>query len=85
MKLTIESTDTLLAIDGVPVRLWRGLTDRGIVCNVYVHLVQVRNDLTALAFDLALEEILKRPRMADLPEVLPRAGQAVSGPGNAPP
>lgn len=36
MKLTIESTPDLATIDGVSVRRWRGVTDTGEACDVYV-------------------------------------------------
>lgn len=39
MRLTIESTSVVTTIDGVPVRLWRGRTDRGHPVEVFVHLV----------------------------------------------
>lgn len=39
MRLTIESTSVVTTIDGVPVRLWRGRTDRGCPVDVFVHRV----------------------------------------------
>ena len=39
MKLTIESTDTLTHIDGVPVRLWRGTTEAGNPVDLFIHRV----------------------------------------------
>lgn len=41
MKITIESTDTLLQLDGVPVREWKGKTEAGVDVLVYVHRVAV--------------------------------------------
>lgn len=39
MKLTIEATDVLTEMDGVPVRVWNGTTENGTPCEVYVHRI----------------------------------------------
>jgi hypothetical protein len=39
MKLTIESTDILTEIDGVPVRVWEGRTAAGRPVRVFVHRI----------------------------------------------
>lgn len=39
MKLQIESTTQILEIDGVPVRIWRGITPGGQPCDVLVHRI----------------------------------------------
>ena len=36
LKLTIEPTDLLTEVDGVPVRLWRGTTPQGHPVQVFV-------------------------------------------------
>lgn len=67
MKLTIESTDQIarfdpsrsvgqiLAPDGkVSARVWRGTTERGVSCLVYVVRVLVRSDQDISEFDAAL-------------------------------
>lgn len=41
MRLTIESTDEIKELDGVPVRVWEGVTDDGGVCFVLVHRIVV--------------------------------------------
>lgn len=41
VKLTIESTEIIREIDGVPVRVWEGVTDQGGVCYVLVHRIAV--------------------------------------------
>jgi hypothetical protein len=58
MKLMIESTDQLTTMDGVPVRVWRGVTDRGVRCFVFVHRLAVHKDEDATQFDLELKETL---------------------------
>jgi hypothetical protein len=44
MRLSIESTDKITSMDGVPVRLWMGTTDDGQQCLVFVHRVAVPED-----------------------------------------
>lgn len=56
MKITIESTDQLTHIDGVPVRFWRGVTEAGTKCKVFVHRVAVHNAEDASQFALELKE-----------------------------
>jgi hypothetical protein len=41
MKMTIEMTNELATIDGVPCRIWTGRTDGDIPVRVYVHRVAV--------------------------------------------
>lgn len=36
MIIQIESTDNLVRIDGTLCRLWRGVTEKGIPCKVFV-------------------------------------------------
>jgi len=39
MEINITATDIITEIDGVPVRVWRGVTDQGTPCDVFVHRV----------------------------------------------
>ena len=41
MKIEITATEHLTDIDGVPVRLWDGVTENGIKCRVFVHRLAV--------------------------------------------
>ena len=50
MKLTIESTTQLTEIDGVPVRLWKGITEQGTACLVFVHRLAVAPEADAEEF-----------------------------------
>jgi hypothetical protein len=70
MKIQIESTDQLTHIDGVPVRLWTGHTERGVPCKVFVHRVAVRDDVDSVQFDLELAEQLPPGRVVDLRHIL---------------
>jgi len=55
MKLTIEPTAELVVWDGVEVRRWRGVTEQGAPCDVYVHRVRVDATLPQEEFQ-ALDE-----------------------------
>jgi hypothetical protein len=57
MKLTIEPTGTIEKIDGVPCRLWEGVTDQGVPVKAWVRTVQPQtHDPEALAaFESELE------------------------------
>lgn len=41
MKITIEKTDDLTTVDGAPVRRWKGVTEDGIECAVFVAGIRV--------------------------------------------
>jgi hypothetical protein len=75
MRITIESTPCLTTIDGVPVRLWEGVTESGIACKVFVRLLAVREEADRSAFDRELREIqapgVAGPRAVDMRFLLP--------------
>jgi hypothetical protein len=52
----ITATDVQTRIDGVPVRLWEGVTEEGTPCKVFVHRVAVHNDHDSSRFEKELEE-----------------------------
>jgi len=58
MKLKIESTNLTTRIDGVKVRLWRGMTETGTPCNVFVHRIAVEMGADSTEFDRQLREQL---------------------------
>lgn len=70
MKLTIESTDQLTTMDRMPVRVWKGVTESGIECFVFVHRVAVRNDADCNQFDAELNKQLPPGRHSDLRKIL---------------
>lgn len=71
MKLTIESTDRLTTIDGVPVRVWNATTPKGIPVRVFVHRIAVHGDRDATELEAELVEQLPPSRYYPLKEVLP--------------
>lgn len=70
MKITITSTDQLTTMEGVPVRVWEGITESGIACKVFVHRLAVGIDKTADEFERELREQLPPGRVIDLRKVL---------------
>jgi len=47
MKIQMEPTEHILAMDGVECRVWNGVTENDIQCFVFVHRIAVRNDQDA--------------------------------------
>lgn len=56
MRLMIERTDVLIAIDGVPCRLWKGTTEDGAPLDVFVHLIGADDTNAQAACDRELLE-----------------------------
>jgi hypothetical protein len=56
VKITIESTDQIIMIDGVAMRVWNGVSERGVECFVFVHRLAVREDRDASQFEQELAE-----------------------------
>ena len=70
MLIQIRATDKLTRIDGVPVRLWEGITDLGTKCKVFVHLIAVHNDHDSTQFERELNEQLPPGSVVDLRHIL---------------
>lgn len=68
MKLAIEATEKLTTLDGVPVRLWKGRTEMGVECLVFVHRIAVDTRQDPTEFDRVLREEFPP---ADASKVLP--------------
>lgn len=56
MEIIITATDKTTTIDGVPVRLWEGVTAKGIPCKVFVHRLAVHDDDDSSQFEAELTE-----------------------------
>lgn len=56
MEMHITATDQTTSFDGVPVRLWKGVTSKGVECHVFVHRIAVANDADQSQFDDELLE-----------------------------
>lgn len=70
MNITITSTDQLTHMDGVPVRVWNGVTEKGVRCKVFVHRIAVHESADAEQFDRELKEELPPGRVIPLRNVL---------------
>lgn len=66
MKITIESAGQLTTIDGVPVRVWEGVTSGGIACYVFACRLAARDDWDVAAFDAEIEDRLEPGDMTPL-------------------
>lgn len=55
MRLTIEATDQVVLIDGQPARLWKGTSEHGTACDVYVCAIRVVEG-DAAEFDAAARD-----------------------------
>jgi hypothetical protein len=56
MKVTLENTTKLVAVNGVPARVWEGETESGIPVHCYITRIAVREDQDTTAFDAELKE-----------------------------
>jgi hypothetical protein len=63
MKMTIESTDMITEIAGVSCRIWRGVTEEGIRCDLAIPLIRVREEADRSEFEAELRS-LPAPRDA---------------------
>ena len=52
MKITIESTETIEPIDGLPMRLWKGTSENGAEVWAYIRRIAVRDADSAETSDL---------------------------------
>ncbi len=56
MRLSIEATEVLTTVDGSRVRLWRGTTEGGRPCDVFVARVGADDDVAQAELERALAE-----------------------------
>lgn len=70
MKMQIESTDQITDMGNVPVRVWKGITESGVPCLVFVHRIAVLNSEDQSQFDAELKEMLPPGRTVPLSAIL---------------
>lgn len=70
MQLTLTSTNQITEYDGVPVRVWEGITPNGIPCFVFVHRIAVVRTKDTDEFDRELREQLPPSVVVRLESVL---------------
>ena len=56
MKITIEPTTKIVHLNGLPARVWEGVTDKGVPMHCFITRVAVKNGLDASEFERDLEE-----------------------------
>lgn len=56
MKVTFESTEKIVEINGVPARVWEGTTEKGIPCHAFITRVAVDKKENATEFERDLQE-----------------------------
>lgn len=71
MKITMEPTKHLTQINGFPCRVWKGTTDAGTPCTVFVHLIAADSRDNCDQFDRELTETLPPAELCPLAAVLP--------------
>jgi hypothetical protein len=57
VKITMESTDIFTEWHGVPCRVWRGITEGGVKCDVMVPTMRVREDHDRAEFERDLRSL----------------------------
>lgn len=70
MQIQIESTDQLTSLDGVPARVWKGVTAGGVECFVFVHRIAVAKQADSSQFEKELSEQLPPGRTFPLSAIL---------------
>lgn len=58
MQIQIESTEMITNFQGVPVRVWKGVTANGVECKVFVHRLAVHKEQDTAEFERELAEKL---------------------------
>jgi hypothetical protein len=56
MKVQLHSTEKIVQINGVPARVWEGITEAGIQCHAYITRIAVHKDDDATEFEKELQE-----------------------------
>jgi hypothetical protein len=69
MKIIITATDQITQLDGVPVRVWDGVTEDGVACQVFVHRLRVAATEDTSRFDQELQHRLGPGRVVELRDV----------------
>lgn len=69
MRVQLESTTKLVELNGVPARVWEGVTERGVRCFAFVTRIAVREGDDAEQFAEELQEC--RPPSPDIEGAIP--------------
>ena len=64
MKIQLESTSKIVELNGVPARIWEGVTEHGIAIHVFITRIAVNKEADGSQFAAELKEC-PAPRPAD--------------------
>jgi hypothetical protein len=60
MKITIESTTKLVELNGVPARVWEGVSDGGVPIHCFITRIAVATSLGQDAHERFMAELIKQ-------------------------
>jgi hypothetical protein len=70
MRITMTSTEQLTHFNDVPVRMWRGMTERGIPCLVFTHRLVAATPEDLARFETEVQETLEPGYVVELRQIL---------------
>ena len=56
MKVTLESTTKIIALNGITARVWEGHTENGIAVHAFISRIAVHKDADLLQFENELQK-----------------------------
>jgi hypothetical protein len=56
MKITIESTTKIVALNGLDCRVWEGQTEQGVAIHCFIPRISVNEGLDTAQFEAELQE-----------------------------
>lgn len=68
MELQLKATDQIATCEGTHCRVWEGVTERGVRCNVFVHHLAVQNNHDCNQLEQELHECLPIGRFIPIRE-----------------
>jgi hypothetical protein len=71
LKITIESTDKIVELDGIPARIWEGKTESGIELHCLVTRVLVKEGLPVSHYHQFEKELQEQRKPSSAVEAIP--------------
>jgi hypothetical protein len=71
MTLIIESTTKIVECNGIPCRIWEGMTSSGIPCHAYITRVAVAEDLPGAAYAEFEQQLAEQRKPSPEIEAIP--------------
>jgi len=63
MELLLKATDQIARLDGIECRIWEGVTERGVLCKVFVHHLAAFNGTDCNLFEQEVHECMPPGRL----------------------